>query len=218
MAPGDLVLPGRFLGAVFDFDGLLVDSEPGWGRAEARLLARRGHVMTDEDRAATVGRSPGQSIVTYVARMGLGPDAIPGLHAELLDLARDEYLAGFALQDGAADLLALLHPAMPIALASNTGRTLIDLALATTLLAGFFDAIVTADDVEHHKPAPDLYLLACKRLGVRPADAIAFEDSIVGVHSARAAGLTVVAVPNLPGPAFAIADLVVDSLASLLPG
>lgn len=218
MAPADLVLPGRFLAAVFDFDGLLVDSEPGWGRAEARLLARRGHAMTDEDRAATVGRSPDQSIAAYAARMGLGPDAMPDLHAELLDLARDEYLAGFAVQDGAADLLALLRPAMPIALASNTGRALIDLALAATPLTPFFDAIVTADDVQRHKPAPDLYLLACERLGVRPADAIAFEDSIGGVQSARAAGLTVVAVPNAPGPGFAVADLVVSSLTCLLPG
>ncbi len=73
MAPGDLVLPGRFLGAVFDFDGLLVDSEPGWGRAEARLLARRGHVMTDDDRTATVERSPDPSIATYVARVSVLP-------------------------------------------------------------------------------------------------------------------------------------------------
>lgn len=218
MARDHLALPGRFLGAVFDFDGLLVDSEPGWGRAEERLLARHGQAMTDEDRVATVGRSMEQSIATYAARLKLAPEAVPALRAEMIELAAEEYRAGFALQPGAGDLLALLRPAMPIALASNTGRMLIDLALATTPFASSFDAIVTADDVQRHKPAPDLYLLACERLAVRPSDAVAFEDSAAGVRSARAAGLTVVAVPVLPGPDFDIADVVVPSLAELVRG
>jgi HAD superfamily hydrolase (TIGR01509 family) len=106
---------------------------------------------------------------------------------------------------------------MPIALASNTGRALIDLALAATPFADRFSAIVTADDVEHHKPAPDLYLLACERIGVAPSDAVAFEDSPAGVRSAFAAGLAVVAVPVSTDPAFALADVVVCSLSDLLP-
>ncbi len=203
---------------MFDFDGLLVDSEPGWGRAEERLLARHGHAMTDQDRVATVGRSMEQSIAAYSARLELTQEAVPALRAEMIELAAEEYRAGFALQPGAGDLLALLRPSMPLALASNTGRSLIELALASTPFASSFAVIVTADDVEHHKPAPDLYLLACTRLGVLPADAVAFEDSAAGVRSARAAGLTVVAVPVLPGPDFDIADIVVRSLTDLIPG
>jgi HAD superfamily hydrolase (TIGR01509 family) len=213
----DLPLPGRYRGAVFDFDGLLVDSEPGWGRAEERLLARHGHAMTDEDRLATVGRSMEHSVATYAARLGLDQDGIPRLRAELLELARLEYLAGFALQPGAVALLAHLRAAMPIGLASNTERALIDLALTGTPLAPFFDVVVTASDVGRHKPAPDLYLLACERLGVRPSDAVAFEDSVAGVRSAHAAGLTVVAVAPAAGPAFELADIVVASLEDLLP-
>ncbi len=159
-----------------------------------------------------------QSIAAYSARLELTPEAIPALRAEMIELAAEEYGAGFALQPGADDLLALLRPAMPLALASNTGRSLIDLALASTPFASSFDVVVTADDVEHHKPAPDLYLLACARLGVLPADAVAFEDSVAGVRSARAAGLTVVAVPVLPGPDFDIADIVVRSLTELIRG
>ncbi|OGO56451.1 MAG: hypothetical protein A2V85_03620 [Chloroflexi bacterium RBG_16_72_14] len=218
MTSVDLPLPGRYRGAVFDFDGLLVDSEPGWARAEERLLQRHGHAMTDEDRTATVGRSMEQSVATYAARLGMGPDGIVALHAELLELARREYLAGFALRPGAVALLAHLRPAMPIGLASNTERALIDLALAATPLAALFDVVVTASDVNRHKPAPDLYLLACERLGVSPADAVAFEDSVAGIRSAHAAGLTVVAVAPAAGPAFELADVIVTSLEDLLPG
>ncbi len=214
----DITLPGDFRGAVFDFDGLLVDSEPGWARAEERLLARHLHRMTDEDRRATIGRSVDQTIAIYAERLGLDGDQIPDLHAELQGLAGLEYRAGFPLQPGAVGLLELLRPAMPLALASNTPRALIDLALSRTPFEAFFQVVVTADDVTHHKPAPDLYLLACERLGVRPADSIAFEDSHAGVESAHAAGLTVVAVPQRQSPALDLADVVVRSLADLLVG
>ena len=79
-----------------------------------------------------------------------------------------------------------------------------------------FDAIVTSDDVAHAKPAPDLYLLACKRLGVAPADALALEDSASGVASAKAAGMTCIAVPQFAGTDVLAADRVIGSLEELL--
>jgi HAD superfamily hydrolase (TIGR01509 family) len=80
-----------------------------------------------------------------------------------------------------------------------------------------FDTIVTADDVAHAKPAPDLYLLACERLGVAPADALALEDSASGVAAAKAAGLTCIAVPQYAETDVSAADRVIDSLEELLP-
>lgn len=211
-----LVLPGRFRAAVFDFDGLLVDSEPGWARAEARLLERHGSRFTAEDAIATVGRSPDASIAIYGARLGLPEAAWPALKAELLALVADEYRAGFPPMPGAAALVGRLAASIPVALASNTGRELIEAGLAASPFAGAFPVVVTSSDVAHHKPAPDLYLLACERLGVDPADAVAFEDSPTGIRSAKAAGLTVVAVPAPGGPAPDGADLVVGSLVALL--
>lgn len=216
MAPPELALPGRFRAAVFDCDGLLVDSEPAWGRAEARLLARRGHLCTEADRQATVGRSIDETVSVYAERLGLSGEKVPDLRSELIDLARDEFLAGLALRPGAAELVIALRPWMHLGLASNTDRPLVELALAGTTLARAFDVVVTGDDVADPKPAPDLYLLACRRLGVRPSEAIAFEDSVAGVLSAKAAGLTVVAVPQLPGLAVDVADFVVGSLADLV--
>ena len=103
-----------------------------------------------------------------------------------------------------------------VGLASNSPRTLVDAALATARMTDAFDAIVTSDDVEHPKPAPDIYLLACERLGVEPSDALALEDSASGVAAAKAAGLTVFGVPQFAETDVSAADRVIDSLEELL--
>ena len=215
MKVSDFVLPGNFQAAVFDFDGLLVDSEPGWTRAEARFLERRGETLTEADQRATVGRSIDQSVIAYAHRLGLSSEEVPALLVELTGLAREEYLLGLAPCPGALELVTALAPHMRLALASNSDRSLIELGLRLSPFAASFEVVVTRDDVEHPKPAPDLYRLACRRLGIRPQDAVAFEDSASGVAAAKAAGLTVVAVPQLPSVDFAAADIVVRSLADL---
>jgi HAD superfamily hydrolase (TIGR01509 family) len=103
-----------------------------------------------------------------------------------------------------------------LGLASNSPRFLVDDALATAGLADAFDAIVTADDVAHAKPAPDIYRLVCARLGVSPSEALALEDSASGVAAAKAAGLTCIAVPLFAETDVSAADAVVDSLEDLL--
>jgi len=210
-------LPGKFKAAVFDFDGLLVDSEPGWSRAEALLVTRHGGTYTDEDRQAGVGRSIDQSVIEYAQRLGFAIDATSTLREELSELARAEYLAGLALRPGAAELVAGLRRHMRLGLASNSDRSLVQLGLQLSTFDGSFDLVVTRDDVENPKPAPDIYALACRRLGVRPDHAVAFEDSVTGVAAAKEAGLTVVAVGQLPG-AVTGADLVVQSLTDLVVG
>jgi HAD superfamily hydrolase (TIGR01509 family) len=101
---------------------------------------------------------------------------------------------------------------MPLAVASNSPRVLVDLALASSGLADAFAAVVCGDEVEDLKPAPDIYLEAALRLGARPEETVALEDSPTGVAAARAAGMYVVGVPSVAGVALE-ADLVTDSLA-----
>jgi HAD superfamily hydrolase (TIGR01509 family) len=79
-----------------------------------------------------------------------------------------------------------------------------------------FDAIVTSDDVMHAKPAPDIYLEVCRRLGVAPGEAVALEDSAAGIAAAKAAGLTCIAVPQYAETDVSAADEVIDSLETLL--
>jgi beta-phosphoglucomutase-like phosphatase (HAD superfamily) len=207
-----LVVPGDFGAVVFDFDGLLVDSEPGWEWAERTLLGRHGHVQTAEDRAATLGRSAEVSAAIHARILGLPEAEGARLRDELLALGREAYLAGFQLRPGAAALVGALRGRLPIAVASNTPRGLVDLALARTPFADAFTAIATRDEVAEGKPAPDVYLLACEKLGVEPARAIAFEDSLPGVTAALAAGMTVAAVPAVRDERFGIAHHLLDSL------
>jgi beta-phosphoglucomutase-like phosphatase (HAD superfamily) len=112
-------------------------------------------------------------------------------------------------------LIARLGEAgVPIALASNSHRILVDRALATAGIdPGVFVAILTADVVSRPKPAPDIYVAACQALGTRPHDTLALEDSPTGVAAAVAAGCYTIAVPSLDGVALDAADLVVESLA-----
>ena len=117
--------------------------------------------------------------------------------------------------EGAVELLTALKAAgVPVGLCSNSPRGFVDRAIAAADVAHFFDTIVTAEDVEHGKPAPDPYLEAARRLGADPANCVALEDSPPGAASAAAAGMTVYVVPSFEEADFAgAADSVFTSLA-----
>ena len=188
-----LPLPGRFGAAVFDLDGLLIDSEPLWARAEADLLAAHGGEMTEADRLATFGRSITASVVVYAGRLGI-PGAAAELRAELIERVRVLYATEAAIMPGVAELVERLHGRLPLAVASNSDRELIALGLGRIGLRDRFDRMVSASEVPRAKPSPDVYLEVCRRLGVEPRDAIGFEDSPAGVDALRAAGMTSVGV------------------------
>jgi HAD superfamily hydrolase (TIGR01509 family) len=211
---GHLVLPGRFLGAVFDMDGLLLDSESAWESAERTLVVGHGAEFTEADRIASIGRSIDASVAIYLARIGWPEIRQAELRSELLSLARQAY-ATIRPQPGAVELLRALRGRLRLALASNTDRLLVEVALPAAGIANVFDVIVTAEDVARPKPAPDLFALACTQLGVPPGKAIAFEDSETGVRSAKEAGLYVVAVPSFIGIDVSAADLVLSTLSGV---
>jgi HAD superfamily hydrolase (TIGR01509 family) len=161
-----------------------------------------------------LGTSSARSALTLERHLGQ-PGRGPALQLELRELARSE-LDGARVEPmpGARELLAALRErGVPLGLATNSGREFATRALRSAGLHDVFDAIVSAQDVERPKPAPDVYLEAAARLGVAPADCVALEDSETGVAAARAAGMTVVGVPSFPAIDLSAADLVADSLA-----
>jgi HAD superfamily hydrolase (TIGR01509 family) len=193
-----MALPGNIDAVVFDCDGLLVDTETCWTRAETAIFAEHGHGFGLDQKQIVIGRTleaAGRAMAGYFGRPGDGP----ALAQRLYDLVAIELAAGADPLPGARELVLSLRGRVPIAVSSNSPRSFVDAALVSAGLDDLFQDIFAAEDVEHPKPAPDLYLAACARLGADPAHAVAFEDSGTGVAAARAAGMYVVGVPSLPG-------------------
>jgi len=209
--------PHRYRAVVFDMDGLLLDTEVVWQAAEEQLFAAHGAVFTREDKLAVIGTSFDITARYFAERLGRPPEQGPALVEEMVLAMYEALQVDVAGRPGALELVARLRGRVPLALASNSPRRLVDAALATARLTDVFDVIVTSDDVARSKPAPDIYLLACQRLGVEPEHVLALEDSSAGVASAKAAGLACIAVPQFAETDVAAADRVIDSLEELIP-
>jgi HAD superfamily hydrolase (TIGR01509 family) len=203
-----------FQAIVFDNDGLLLDTEDAWTRAEEALFERHGSSFTQEHKRELIGTSRTESAVILERQLDL-PGRGEALTEELHDLVMAEVSAGVPPRPGALELLAAVRAAgLPVGLASNSVRAFVQRALEAGQLAdGHFDVVVSADDVASPKPAPDIYLAACAGLGVEPERAAALEDSPPGVASARAAGMYVIGVPYFPDAILEGASLVAPSLA-----
>lgn len=188
---------------VFDLDGVLIDSEPIWrGVIDARL-ARHGHGY-DETVAA---RHFGLRLRDVVAVLldGHGIEADPAAFGDaLIDDLLAAFERGLTPMPGAPEALALARAHGAVGLASSSPRRVIDWAVAR--FGWEFDAVCSGDDVAHGKPAPDIYRLAARRLGVDPGACVAVEDSPHGIAAARAAGMACIAVPGT-----------IDSLHALRP-
>jgi HAD superfamily hydrolase (TIGR01509 family) len=199
---------------IFDNDGLLLDTEDAWTRAEETLFARRGRVFTLEHKRSLIGSAGADAAKKLEAMLELTGEG-ERLMDELQELVMEEALAGVAPRPGALDLVERLRDGnVPIAVASNSRREFVERTLGSAgLLDGRFQAVVSAEDVERPKPAPDIYLEACRLLAAEPSRCAALEDSPTGVAAAVAAGMYVIGVPYFTGAQLPGCDLLARSLA-----
>jgi HAD superfamily hydrolase (TIGR01509 family) len=192
--------PARPDAVVFDNDGLLLDTESVWTRAEEDIFARYGFEFTAEHKREMVGTSAGVAAEVLERRLEQ-PGRAAELIEELNELVVAELEHGVAAMVGARDLLeGLQGRGTPIGLVSNSPPLFVQRSLEIVSFGSIFDVVVSAHEVAAPKPAPDPYLEACRRLGVEAGPGvIALEDSPTGVAAARAAGLTVIGVPSVDG-------------------
>jgi HAD superfamily hydrolase (TIGR01509 family) len=200
---------------VFDFDGTILDSESTVYGVARELFAEHGAELPLEVWAECVGRAAGYfDPITYLEeRTGrtLDRDALNRLRRERFT----ERIHTVGALPGVEDALRSAHAeGLRLGVASSGSREWVEGQLARLELRRFFNCVLTADDVEHAKPAPDLYLRAVECLGVAPSDAVAIEDSPNGALAAHRAGLYCVVVPNPVTAALAFGDhhLRLDSL------
>jgi len=187
-----------FKAVLFDMDGTLVDSEKLWDVAMHAFYAQKGGVLTDAVRETTVGGSAEN--VMRIVYDDLGLDPTPESMAESADWLHDYtgelFEQGLPWRPGAQELLQTLAASeIPLALVTNTRRTLTEQALKT-IGSHYFTVTVCGDEVPDGKPHPAPYLRAAELLGVAAEDCLAIEDSVTGAQSADAAGCVVLVVPN----------------------
>lgn len=211
---------------VFDFDGIIVDSEPLHYRAFQKVLEPLGAGFTWDDYVEKYMGFDDRDAFREAFRVAALPLA-EGKLAELIDLKASLFhevaSEGVSSYPGVVELITAISGVIPLAICSGALRSDILPVLEMLSIQDCFDCIVTADDVAASKPDPASYLLAVNRLqsifpqnAITPAAAIAIEDTPAGISSAKGAGLRVLSVTNsYPAKELTSADLIVESLAGV---
>jgi HAD superfamily hydrolase (TIGR01509 family) len=187
----------EFTAIVFDFDGLLADSEPLQIRAWQEFLATFDKELDDDLLNDMFGLRVMDSsrLVQQRLELPITPDDVMAGRDEIfLELVATE----LPLMTGARDLITWIRDDTTLrqALATSGHRRYIGAALRVAELDDAFEVIVTGDDVTNGKPHPEIYRTAADRLGIAPADCVALEDAPHGIRSAKTAGMTCLAIPN----------------------
>ena len=186
-----------FRAAIFDMDGLLIDSEPFWQRAERAVFATVGIDVTEEMSRITAPMTPRQVTEHWFAQSPWSGRSLEEIEAAVIARVGEQIRAHRQSLPGVRECLSLCRElGLRVALASNSPTVLCHLVLAELGIAEHFEQVLSADDVPQGKPHPAIYLLAARKLGVAPEDCLVFEDSPGGVRAARAAGMCVVAIPR----------------------
>jgi beta-phosphoglucomutase-like phosphatase (HAD superfamily) len=183
---------------VFDCDGLLLDTEECWTRGEEALFAAYGREFTPDHKRRLLGAS-GEASGHILASVLDQPGRERELTRELLDLCWGEVVGGARPRPGAREIVEELRRTVPIGVASNSPRGLVEAALGAAGLDETFDVVLGLEDVRRPKPDAEIYLSACERLGAEASRSVALEDSPTGAAAARAAGMYVIGVPSYPG-------------------
>lgn len=209
--------------ALFDFDGVLVDTEPLHYRALRAALAPEGIVIEEEEYLRSYLAYDDREAIRIALERHGSPHDLERIHAVATRKAAlfEEETRGVSFFPGARELVQALVQEVPLAIVSGALRAEIEAILRAGNLADAFNAVVGAEDTRHGKPHPEPYLrgmtcLLSRIPTLRPEECLAFEDSMPGIASAQAAGMKVVGVAHsYPAAKLHAAHLVVESLSEV---
>ncbi|PFH88684.1 HAD family hydrolase [Bacillus sp. AFS088145] len=180
---------------IFDFDGLIVDTESVWFEAYNEVLQRYEVELTLQKFSEVVGTS--DEILFDFINSNLKEPIEKELIEQMAKELVDEKLLEPALRESVEDyLISAKNAGLQIALASSSSREWVESFLKKLNIYEYFSVIKTKNDVKKVKPDPELYLKAIEEIGVQASEAVAFEDSLNGLIAATKAGLHCVIVPN----------------------
>lgn len=193
----DFPLPTMPLRAVvFDLDGLMFNTEDLYQETGRTILARRGCEFEPALIDQMMGRPSLKALEIMIEWQGLS-DTLEALAAESTEVLFGLLGTRLRPMPGLLDLLAFLEKEnIPKAIATGSGRQFLDSVLAQTQLTDRFVFTIAGDEIEHGKPAPDIYLLAAEKHGVPPQQVLVLEDSQLGCQAAVAADTYTIAVPS----------------------
>jgi len=206
---------------IFDMDGIIIDSEPLWRKAEINVFSNYGFVLTEDMCRSTMGLRLMQVVEHWQRKFNYTDEVKLSLfaevHAEVIRLVNEQG-HGF---DGLLELLQhLKNRKYKIALASGSSHEIIHAVVSKLGIKDFFEVIRSGDDEVYGKPHPQIFINTAQSLQIEPVDCWVIEDSVNGVIAGRAARMKVIAMPENAvknNPVFGIAERVVESLTEV-PG
>ncbi len=205
--------------AIFDMDGVLIDTEPVWRRVEIEVFGSVGVSLTEAECRETMGMRVGEVVQMWHQRRpwaGETVDQVTGrIVAGMVAHVRDH---GVAIDGALSALDTVRRAGLRCAVASSSPSALITAVLRRLGIDGVVDVVCSAEHEARGKPAPDIYLSTAAQLGVSPASCLVIEDSVNGVLSARAAGMPCILVPDevtAADPRIAAATTRLESLRQL---
>jgi beta-phosphoglucomutase len=182
---------------IFDWDGTLADTKRAVVRSFQKVLVEAGCVVTDKfiERRMGIGTKKTIEQALQECNIECDDEMLEKLVEEKIKI-QTSLTKIVSLFEGVVELLEELQGRVKIALATMSGRKVVDRLLAEKRIEGYFDVVVTADDISKPKPDPEVFLVSAAKLGVDPKDCVVIEDSVFGVRAAKAAKMKCIAVPS----------------------
>ena len=206
-------MAGKNKAVIWDMDGVIANTAPYHFKSWQGVFKKRGIDFTEDDFRKTFGQR-NNSIIRMILGAGVSQQEIDAITHEKEKSFRQNIGKNIKPFSGVIELMkSLAEGQFKMALATSTPMENVRLLIAGLGIAEYFESIVSDEDVTEGKPNPQVFLVAARRLGVKPENCIVIEDSVAGVTAAKRAGMRCLAVTNTnPRDSLGEADLVVDSL------